>query len=103
LLGAQRGLSYNLGLFIHPQADTGLIGHYKQHFQSGPTQEKPCAIVTMSVFCADSEEQALALQLTSNINLFRFFTGQSNGRSLTPQEPQSYAVGPQEKAFIAGR
>jgi alkanesulfonate monooxygenase SsuD/methylene tetrahydromethanopterin reductase-like flavin-dependent oxidoreductase (luciferase family) len=63
----------------------------------------PYAILTMSVFCADSEEQARALQLTYDLNLFRFFTGQSNGTSLTPQEAQVYPIGPQEEMFIASR
>jgi luciferase family oxidoreductase group 1 len=103
VLAAQRGLPYNLGLFINPQADPRLIGHYKHHFQSGPTRDKPYAILTISVFCADSEEQARALQLTHDLNLFRFFTGQSDGQSLTPQEAQVYPIGAQEQAFIAGR
>ena len=103
VLAAQRGLPYNLGLFINPQADPRLIGMYKQHFQPSEHLEKPYAILAMSVFCADSEEQARALLLTYDLNLFRFITGQSNGTSLTPQEAQVYPIGPQERAFIAGR
>ena len=49
------------------------------------------------------EEQASALQLTYDLNLFRFFTGQSNGQSLTPQEALNYPLGPQERAFITSR
>ena len=103
VLAAQRGLPYNLGLFINPQADPRLIGLYKQHFQPGEKLAEPYAILTFSVFCADSEEQALALQLTHDLNLFRFFTGQSDGRSMTPAEAQAYPLGPQEQAFIASR
>ena len=103
VLAAQRGLPYVLGLFINPQADTRLIGHYQQHFQPGVLQKTPYAILAMSVFCADSEEQARALQLTYDLNLFRFFTGQSDGRSLTPQEALAYSLGHQERAFIASR
>jgi luciferase family oxidoreductase group 1 len=103
VLAAQRGLPYNLGLFINPQASPQLIPMYKQNFQSGPTQDAPYAILTMGVFCADSEEQARALQLTYDLNLFRFFTGQSDGTSLTPEEAQQYPLGQQEKAFIATR
>ena len=103
VLAAQRGLPYNLGLFINPQADARLIGLYKEHFQPSEQWAAPYAILTLSVFCADSEEQARALQLTYDLNLFRFFTGQSNGSSLTPQEAQAYPVGPQEQAFIASR
>jgi alkanesulfonate monooxygenase SsuD/methylene tetrahydromethanopterin reductase-like flavin-dependent oxidoreductase (luciferase family) len=80
-----------------------LIGLYKQHFQASELQPKPYAILTMSAFCADDEQQAKALQLTYDLNLYRFFTGQSDGKSLTPQQAQNYVIGPQEKAFIAGR
>jgi luciferase family oxidoreductase group 1 len=103
VLAAQRGLPYNLGLFINPQADSRLIGLYKSNFQPSERQEQPYAILTLSVFCADTEEQANALQLTYDLNLFRFFTGQSNGQSMTPQEALSYPLGAQERAFIASR
>lgn len=103
VLAAQRGLPYNLGLFINPQADPRLIGLYKSHFQASERQANPYAILTLSVFCADTEEQANTLQLTYDLNLYRFFTGQSNGQSMTPQEALDYTVGPHEKAFIASR
>jgi luciferase family oxidoreductase group 1 len=103
VLAAQRGLPYNLGLFINPQADARLIGLYKSHFQPSAQWTKPYAILTLSVFCADTEEQAAALQLTYDLNLFRFFTGQSNGQSMTPQEALNHPVGPHERAFIASR
>lgn len=103
VLAAQRGLPYNLGLFINPQADSRLIGLYKSRFQPSALQARPYAILAISVFCADTREQADALQLTYDLNLFRFFSGQSNGVSLTPQEALGYPVGPREQAFIASR
>ncbi|MCB1701847.1 MAG: LLM class flavin-dependent oxidoreductase [Halioglobus sp.] len=103
VLAAQRGLPYNLGLFINPQADTRLIGLYKSRFQPSALRPRPYATLTISVFCADTREQADALQLTYDLNLFRFFSGQSNGVSLTPQEALAYPVGPREQAFIDSR
>ncbi len=103
VLAARRGLPYNLGLFINPAADPRLIGHYKSHFQASEHQSSPYAILTLSVFCADSEEQARALQLTFDLNLFRFFSGQSDGGSLSPQQALAYPLGPREQAFIASR
>ena len=103
VLAAQRGLPYNLGLFINPQADPRLIELYKSRFQPSALQAEPYAILTISVFCADTQEQAQALQLTFDLNLFRFFSGQSNGTSLTPQQALSYPIGPREQAFIASR
>ena len=42
VLAAQRGLPYNLGLFINPQADTRLIGLYKSRQRSAaPTLRYP--------------------------------------------------------------
>jgi len=103
VLAARRGLPYNLGLFINPQADPRLIGLYKARFEPSELQARPHAILAISVFCADSAEQAGALQLTHDLNLFRFFAGQSDGVSLTPQEAMNYDVGPREQAFIASR
>lgn len=103
VLAAQRGLPYNLGLFINPQADHRLIGHYKAHFQPSELQAEPHAILTLSVFCSDDEERAKALCLAYDLNLFRFFSGQTDGSSLTPQEACAYSLGPREQAFIQSR
>jgi luciferase family oxidoreductase group 1 len=103
VLAAQRGLPYNLGLFINPQARPELIALYRSRFQPSEQCPSPYAIIAMSVFCADNEEQARALQLTYDLNLFRFFTGQSEGRSLTPQQALARPLGAQERAFIASR
>ncbi len=103
VLAAKRGLPYNLGLFINPQADPRLIGHYKATFEASPELKAPYAVLTLSVFCSDSEEKAQALQLTHDLNLFRFFNNQSEGSSLTPQEALAYPLGPNENAFIASR
>lgn len=103
VLAAQRGLPYTLGLFINPQADPRLISLYKSRFQPSAMQAQPYAILALSVFCADSQEQARALQLTYDLNLFRFFSGQYDGLSLTPQQALAYPVGPREQAFIASR
>ena len=103
VLAAQRGLPYTLGLFINPQADPRLIGLYKSRFQPSAMQARPYAILALSVFCAESQEQARALQLTYDLNLFRFFSGQYDGLSLTPQQALAYPVGPREQAFIASR
>ncbi len=102
-LAAQRGLPYTLGLFINPQADPGLIAHYKQNFEPAGKLHEPYAMLAVSVFCADSEEQARASQLTFDLNLYRFFTGQSHGQFLSPRQALAYALGPQEQAFIASR
>ena len=43
------------------------------------------------------------MHLAHDINLFRFFTGQSGGSFMTPQEARSYPVSSQLAAFIKSR
>jgi luciferase family oxidoreductase group 1 len=102
-LAAKRGLPYNLAAFINPQATPALIQHYKRNFKPSKLCPEPYAVLTMSVFCADSQEQAQALQLTFDINFFRFITGQTQGAFLTPQEAMLYPIGPQLQAFMDER
>ncbi len=103
LLAAQRGLPYNLAAFINPQADPALIQYYKERFQPSELQAQPYAILTMSVFCADTEEHAAKLAHTHDINFFRFVTGQAGEASLTPEEAAEFPVTPQLQSFIQDR
>tara|TARA_B110000977_G_scaffold198101_1_gene282195 strand:+ start:197 stop:1234 length:1038 start_codon:yes stop_codon:yes gene_type:complete len=102
-LAAIRGLPYNLAAFINPQADAGLIQYYRKAFQPSELWPEPYAILTISVFCADTFEQAKALQITHDINFFRFITGQTNGGFLTPAEAQLYPISGQLEQFIQSR
>jgi luciferase family oxidoreductase group 1 len=102
-LAALRGLPYNLAAFINPQVDAGLIHYYKEQFRPSSLQAKPYAILTVSVFCADTEEQAKALQVTHDINFYRFVTGQTQGSFMTPEEAQLYPISAQLSAFIETR
>jgi len=126
-LAAERGLPYNLAAFINPQADPRLIQYYRERFQAktsspelgstlndktenSPTTNKkpgngqtPYSILTISVFCADDREHAKLLQQTHDINLFRFFTGQSNGVAVTPEQAADYPIGPQLADFMRSR
>src|SRR6056297_2665067 len=46
---AQRGLPYNLGLFINPQADARLIGLYKLYFQASDNSQHSTDFHTLSL------------------------------------------------------
>ena len=65
--------------------------------------KKPYTILAIGVFCAETEAQAKALQLTFDINFFRFITGHTQGSFLTPQEAQLHPITPQLADFIKSR
>lgn len=103
ILAAKRGLPYNLAAFINPQADAGFIEHYRARFVASQLRSKPYSILTISAFCADTEEQAKALQVTFDINFYRFITGQSQGKFLTPQQAQLVPISGQLAGFMQER
>lgn len=106
-LAAERGLPYNLGLFINPQAQQELVRLYKQYYQPSKPGQRPYGVVTMSVFCCESLEQAKEQQHTFDVNFFRFVTGQRSGPNggglLTPEQARDFEMTPQLEGFIAQR
>ena len=106
-LAAERGLPYNLALFINPQAQQELVRLYKQYFKSSKAGERPYGAVTMGVFCCDTQEQAEEQQHTYDINFFRRLSGQFGDPNdvslLTPAQAKDFAMTPQLEGFIAQR
>lgn len=106
-LAAEKGLPYNLALFINPQAHDELISLYKRYFQSKNSGAKPYGSVTMSVFCCETSEQAKLQQHTFDVNFYRFVTGERSGPTggdlFTPEQAQDYPVTPELRNFIAQR
>jgi luciferase family oxidoreductase group 1 len=102
-LAARLGLPYNLAAFINPQAHENFMNFYRENFKPSAMWKQPYSILTISVFCADTEAQAKALQLTFDINFYRFITGRTQGSFLTPQEAQLYPVTPELADFMKSR
>ena len=102
-LAARLGLPYNLAAFINPQAHQSIMNFYQENFQESALWKKPYSILTIGVFCADTEEQAKALQLTFDINFYRFITGHTQGSFLTPQEAQLHPITSQLSDFMKNR
>jgi luciferase family oxidoreductase group 1 len=102
-LAARLGLPYNLGAFINPQAQEQYIEFYQNNFQPSALWKTPYSMLTVSVFCADTEEQAKALQVTFDINFYRFITGRTGGSFLTPQEAQLFPITPELADFMRSR
>lgn len=105
-LAASRGMPYNLALFINPLADPRYISHYKKFYQALSDESHPEAMVTIAVFCCETEAEARRQQLTFDINFYRFVTGQRtnpNDPLLNPEQVEDYPIDPQLEAFIRQR
>jgi len=107
-LAAQLGLPYNLGLFINPTAVPSFVEHYRRSFQSGSFLEKPHAMLTVSVFCAEEEADAKLMQHASDVNFFLYITGQAHnyaepGKVLNPEQAAKVPVSAALQGFIEQR
>jgi alkanesulfonate monooxygenase SsuD/methylene tetrahydromethanopterin reductase-like flavin-dependent oxidoreductase (luciferase family) len=60
-------------------------------------------MLTISVFCAQTQAEAEALAKAFDINFYRFVTGQTQGAFLTPEETMLYPVTPQLVDFMKSR
>ena len=107
-LAAEKGLPYNLGLFINPQAQAELIKLYKQYFNTSAGEAgRPYGVITMSVFCAETQEYARQQQHAFDVNFYRYITGQragpNGGGLLTPEQAMDFPMNAELEGFIASR
>ncbi|KTT85428.1 luciferase [Mammaliicoccus sciuri] len=66
LLAAKNGMPYVYGAFMSDQDGRAIVDCYREHFEQR-NQETPKVIVTVSVICAETKEEAEALAIESLI------------------------------------
>ena len=102
-LAAQRGLPYNLAAFINPTVTADITRYYRDHFTPSTPNQSPYAILTIGVFCAESEADAIRHQQNHDINLFQFFNDHGRSERMSPDETALYPHTPKLAAFIEAR
>ena len=102
-LAAEKGLPYNLAAFINPQVQPAFMEYYREHFKPSPLCSQPYTMLTISAFCADTQERAELLAKAFDINFYRFITGQKQGSFLSPEEAALYPITPQLADFMKSR
>lgn len=102
-LAAEKGLPYNLAAFINPQVQPAFMEYYREHFKPSPLCSQPYTMLTISAFCADTQERAELLAKAFDINFYRFITGQKQGSFLSPEEAAVYPITPQLADFMKSR
>jgi luciferase family oxidoreductase group 1 len=100
-LAAEMGLPYTVALFINPQADPGMIGLYRERFQPSVLWPTPYAMIAVTAFCADTEEDALALKKAADVNYIAFVTRGPHIDYIDPEQARDYEFSPQERAFLS--
>ena len=75
------------------------LARYRESFRPGHVLDEPYAMVTVSVICAPSDEEARWLAGPSALSTLQLRTGRF-GPVPTPEEAAAYRYTDQERAFI---
>ncbi len=77
-LAAEKGLPYAFGQFMSQNQDSTVIQQYLDNFKPRKDGEKPEVILTVSVICGETMEQAEEIALSSIVWALQKETGQGN-------------------------
>lgn len=103
VLAGELGLPYNFAIFINPHMDPRILDFYRQKFTPSTAGDQPKTTLTVSVVCAETEEQAHFLARSRAVSHLRYATNSGDCRICTPEEAASVILSPQEEAFMRER
>jgi luciferase family oxidoreductase group 1 len=96
------GLPFAFAHHFSGQYTLPAFARYRSSFRPSATLDTPYAMVTVSVVCAPTDEEADRRALPSALSFLRLRQGHP-GRLPTPEQAAAYPWSPQELAFVAAR
>ncbi|MBB6444935.1 LLM class flavin-dependent oxidoreductase [Bacillus benzoevorans] len=100
MLAAEKGLPYAFGLFMSDQDGSEMIREYRERFRERKQGEKPQVMLTVSVICAETTEEAEELALSTLIWSLRKANGQGHGLVPSIKEVKQYVPEDKEKEAL---
>ncbi|WP_024356604.1 LLM class flavin-dependent oxidoreductase [Leucobacter chironomi] len=85
-LAAQLGLPYSFASHFAPQQLTAAVQHYRTHFVPSAAHPEPYVSAGINVVAAETDEQAEALFVRTEIDRVRRFLSRGRERELTADE-----------------
>ena len=96
-LAAEKGLPYAFGLFMSDEDGTEIIKKYREDFKARKEGAAPQVVLTVSVICAETTEEAEELALSPLIWSLQKTSGRGHGQVPSIKEAQAYILEPEEK------
>ncbi|HLS07700.1 LLM class flavin-dependent oxidoreductase [Lentibacillus sp.] len=97
LAAAEKGLPYTFGKFMSDQDGPSIIKSYSEKFAEQHPDKTPEKIVTVSVICAETSEEARDLALSPLLWSIQRDKGEGDGKVPTVSEAKSYDYSDEEK------
>lgn len=98
-LAADKGMAYTFGNFMSDNDGPSIVGKYYRDFSVGLGSSKPEAIVTVSVICAETTEEAEELAMSGQLWIVKRAKGEDVGIP-TIEEAKNYAYTEEELVLI---
>lgn len=99
-LAADIGRAFAFAAHFSPASPEGPMLDYRRRFKPGAI-DKPHAILALSVFCADTAEDAERMAIPTLVAFARLRTGRPS-RLLNDAEARAYVFSPAEAAAVSG-
>lgn len=100
IAAAEKGLPYTFGQFMSDQDGPSIIKTYTDKFTEQYPDKTPEKIVTVSVICAETTEEAEELALSNQLWSIQRDKGEGNGKIPTVREAKNYAFSNDEQERI---
>ena len=98
-LAGELGLPFAFAHHFSSQYTLPAMELYRESFRPSAVLDRPYAMVTAAVICADTPEEAARLAAPTGLSVLRLRSGHP-GRLPTPEEALAYPYTPQERAAI---
>ncbi|MDR4316705.1 luciferase family protein [Niallia circulans] len=97
---ASYGTAYAFGHFMSDKDGIKIVNTYRNAFRQSSGLQKPQAIITVSVICAETSELAEELALSWFLSKIQTDKGEKNNRIPTMEEARNYSFTSDEKERI---
>jgi luciferase family oxidoreductase group 1 len=96
---AQLGLGFAFAHHINPRPAIATMNAYRAGFRPSRHRAAPASILTLSVVCADTDDQAEDLAATVDLVMVRVVQGKVRTALPSVEEAKSYTYSPAEEAL----
>lgn len=96
-LAAHRGLPYAFAQHFSGLPAIDVINLYKKNFRAGVYLERPMSMMACHIICAETDEEAQELALSSDLSFALFFKTGKNNPLPSVEEARAYSLSEMER------
>src|SRR5690606_29533743 len=100
-LAAQKGLPYSFAQHFSGRNALDIMKFYKENFNPSQHLDKPNLIMGCHIICAETEEEADLLSLSSDVSMAYFIQKGESIPLMSPEDAQEVGLTQEDRFYIA--